>query len=115
MALADDLLGNIRDSVNDGLVGNPHKAWRNPSARVIVGQYLTRRSSLGNNMRDRRACIPIPNEVERHNTQLLIKGPLPAVPVSPPSEFVALVVFASAATHIHARIVAELELDGVGG
>lgn len=67
-------------------------------------------------MGDRSAGVSVTDEVERNlTTHLLVDRALPGIVVTPPLKLVPLAALTTTAVHIHAGIVAELKLDGVGG
>lgn len=59
--------------------------------------------------------MAVPHEMERHDVQVLVQHSLPGIGVSPPLKLVALVIMTTAAGNVETSVVAELELDAVGG
>lgn len=109
-----NLLCHVGDCIDNGLIGDDQMARRYPSTCPFIGLDLVGTPRLGFDVRHRQT-MSIPDEMIRHGAEVLVNRPLPSVRMPPPLKVVLRPMPALVARDIHAGIVAELELDGVGG
>jgi hypothetical protein len=106
-------ISHIGDGIKDCWVGDPHMARGNPATGVLVRFDLVRASHLRSDVSNRRS-VPVTDEVESGNVEVLVNNTTPGIRVSPPVESIVLRAMPSLARDVDTSVVAELELDRVG-
>lgn len=110
----ENLLCDVGDGVENAAVANPHVTWCDPCSRHFIAEDLVRAPHLGHNVCN-WGPMAVPHKMERHDVEILVQHSLPGIGVSPPLKLVALVIVTATAGNVDASVVAELELDAVGG
>lgn len=109
-----NLLCNVGNGIENATVADPHVTWCDPCSRHFITEDLVWAPHLGHNVCN-WGTMAVPHKMERHDVQVLVQHSLPGIGVSPPLKLVALVIVTTTAGNVDTSVVAELELDAVGG